>query len=141
MKINPNMIIGSVAGAQIKPQVGAKGAFEDVLKGLESGMVNMPDKVGTQFQMNPINPVKLSAVSASEEAIELLDSYSKAVSDPNLSLKAISPMVDQLEATKLKVDNAASFIADNDPLKGIMNEVSSTLYGEVLRFRRGELIG
>ncbi len=141
MKINPNMIIGSVAGAQIKPQVGAKGAFEDVLKGLESSMVNMPDKLRAQFQMNPISTVKLSAVSASEEAIELLERYSKAVSDPNLNLKAISPMVDQLEATKAKVDNAASFIADNDPLKGIMNEVSSTLYGEVLRFRRGELIG
>jgi hypothetical protein len=91
--------------------------------------------------MNQISPVKLSAVSASEEAIELLESYSRAVSDPNLNLKAISPMVDRLEATRLKVDNAASFIADNDPLKGIMNEVSSTLYGEVLRFRRGELIG
>ena len=141
MKINPNMIIGSVAGAQIKPQVGAKGAFEDVLKGLESSTVNMQGKVGAQFQMNPISTVKLSAVSASEEAIELLERYSMAVSDPNLNLKAISPMVDQLEATKAKVDNAASFIADNDPLKGIMNEVSSTLYGEVLRFRRGELIG
>ena len=141
MKINPNMIIGSVAGTQIKPQGGTKGVFEDVLKGLEVGAVNMPETVGGQFQMNHISPVKLNAVSASEEAIELLDSYSKAVSDPNLNLKAIAPMVDQLEATRLKVDNAASFIADNDPLKGIMNEVSSTLYGEVLRFRRGELIG
>jgi hypothetical protein len=141
MKINPNMIIGSVAGAQIKPQVGVKGAFEDVLKGLESSTVNMQGKIGAQFQMTQVSPVKLSAVSASEEAIELLERYSKAVSDPNLNLKAISPMVDQLEATKAKVDNAASFIADNDPLKGIMNEVSSTLYGEVLRFRRGELIG
>jgi hypothetical protein len=141
MKINPNMTIGSVSGSQIKPQGGVNGVFEDLLKGIETGSVNKSDSVGTQFQMNPVNPVKLSAVSASEEAIELLDSYSKAVSDPNLNLKVIAPMVDQLEATKAKVDNAASFIADNDPLKGIMNEVSSTLYGEVLRFRRGELIG
>jgi hypothetical protein len=82
--------------------------------------------------MTPVSSVKLSAVSAGEEALELLESYSLALADPNLNLKAISPMVDRLEAMKNKVDNASSFIADNDPLKGIMNEVSSTLYGEVL---------
>jgi len=141
MKINPNMTIGAVTGSQTKPQGGTKGVFEDLLKGIETGSVNKAGLVGTQFQMNAVSPVKLSAVSASEEAIELLDNYSKALSDPNLNLKAISPMVAQLDAMKAKVDNAASFIADNDPLKGIMNEVSSTLYGEVLRFRRGELIG
>jgi hypothetical protein len=141
MKINPNMTIGSVSGSQTKPQGGVGGVFEDLLKGIETGSVNRSDSVATQFQMNPVSPVKLSAVSASEEAIELLDRYSKAVSDPNVNLKAISPMVDQLDAMKAKVDNATSFIADNDPLKGIMKEVSSTLYGEVLRFRRGELIG
>jgi hypothetical protein len=141
MKINPNMTIGSVPGTQTKHQGGVSGVFEDLLKGIETGSVNKSDSVATQFQMNAVSPVKLSAVSASEEAIELLDRYSKAVSDPNVNLKAISPMVSQLDAMKAKVDNAASFIADNDPLKGIMNEVSSALYGEVLRFRRGELIG
>jgi hypothetical protein len=139
MKINPNMTIGSVSGTQTKPQGGVGGVFEDLLKGIESGPVKKSDKIGAQYQVNAVSPVKLSAVSASEEAIELLDRYSKAVSDPNVNLKALSPMVDQLDAMKAKVDNAASFIADNDPLKGIMNEVSSTLYGEVLRFRRGEL--
>jgi len=141
MKINPNMIIGSVAGAQVKPQGSAKGGFDDILKGMESGSVNTHGMVGAQFQVSPVNPVKLSAVSTGEEAIELLDRYSKAVADPNLSLKAISPLVNELEAMKDKVDNAASFIADGDPLKGILNDVSSTLYGEVLHFRRGELIG
>lgn len=141
MKINPNMIIGSVAGTQAKPQGSAKGGFEDLLKGLETEAVNSAGRIGAQFQMPSISPAKLSAVSTSEDALELLEKYSQAVADPNLNLKVISPMVDQLEAMKNKVDNAASFIADNDPLKGIMNEVSSTIYGEVLRFRRGELIG
>jgi hypothetical protein len=50
-------------------------------------------------------------------------------------------MVDDLDAMREKLIAAGAFIADDDPLKGIMNEVSSALYGEVLRFRRGELIG
>jgi hypothetical protein len=103
--------------------------------------MNKTGMVEAQYQTVPVSPQKLSAVSTGEEAIDLLDTYSKAVSDPNVDLKTISSMVDQLDTMKSKVDNAASFIADNDPLKGIMNEVSSTLYGEVLRFRRGELIG
>jgi hypothetical protein len=139
MKINPNMTIGSVPGSQTKPQGGVEGVFEDLLKGIETGSMNKTGLVGMPYQVNTVSPVKIKAMSASEEAIELLDRYSKALSDPNVNLKAISPMVDQLDAMKSKVDNAASFIADNDPLKGIMKEVSSTLYGEVLRFKRGEL--
>jgi flagellin-like hook-associated protein FlgL len=141
MKIHPDMTIGSVAGTQAKTQAGAKGAFEDVLKGLETDSAAKASVTGAQFQAFSVSPQKLSALSAGEEAIELLDSYAKAVSDPGVTLKTLSSKVDELDAMRLKVENAASFIADNDPLKGIMNEVSSTLYGEVLRFRRGELIG
>jgi len=141
MKINPNMTIGSVALTHVKSAPGAKGAFEDVLKGLESDSVGKPGMVGAQYQAAPISPQKLNAVSTSEEAVDLLEKYAKAVSDPNVNLKEISSLVNQVDAMKSKVDDAASFVADNDPLKGIMNEVSSTLLGEVLRFRRGELIG
>ena len=82
MKINPNMTIGSVSGSQIKPQGGVNGVFEDLLKGIETGSVNKSDSVGTQFQMNPVNPVKLSAVSASEEAIELFKGRIRPESQP-----------------------------------------------------------
>jgi len=61
--------------------------------------------------------------------------------DPASNLKAIAPMVDELDAMRQKVVEAGSSIANDDPLKGILNEVSSALYGEVLRFQRGELIG
>jgi hypothetical protein len=50
-------------------------------------------------------------------------------------------MVDELDGMRQKIIQSGSFIADDDPLKGIMNEVCSSLYGEVLRFKRGELIG
>jgi len=46
-----------------------------------------------------------------------------------------------MESMKARLDGAASFLSDDDPLKGIMTEVSTALYGEVLRFRRGDLTG
>jgi hypothetical protein len=141
MKIDPNMAIGSVTGTQVKPQGGAKGAFEEVLKGLETGSAPKLEKVSTLMPTTFLNPQKLNALSLSEEALDLLERYSQAVSDPSLNLKSIAPMVDELDGMRQKVIQSGSFIADDDPLKGIMNEVSSALYGEVLRFKRGELIG
>ena len=141
MKIDPNMIIGTVVPETVKRVSGTGGAFEDVLKGLEADTTAMPDKVHAQFQQVAVSPQKLTALSTSEDALELLGRYSQAVSDPQMSLKGLAPMVDELESMKSRLDSASSFISDNDPLKGILSEVSSTLYGEVLRFRRGDLIG
>jgi hypothetical protein len=141
MKIDPNKIIGSVVPGAVRPSAGAGGAFENVLKGVETGAVAKPVNIQTPFQQFSVSPVKLSAVGASEEALELLVRYSRAVSDPQVSLKGLAPMVEELESMRTRVEGAASFISDDDPLKGIMKELSSSLYGEVLRFRRGDLIG
>jgi len=143
MKIDPKMAIGSLTGTQVKPKNGIAGGFDEVLKGLET---DTAAKGATQtgaaaMPFGPVSPQKLNALTASEDALELLTKYSQAVVDPNVSLKSLEPMVNDLEAMREKVNQASSFISDNDPLKGIMNDVSSALYGEVLKFRRGELIG
>ena len=141
MKIDPNMIIGAVVPEAAKPAAGTRGAFEDVLKGLEADTPARTGKVHAHFQQASMSPQKLTAVGASEDALDLLERYSRAVNDPQVSLKGLAPMVDELETMKARLEGAASFISDNDPLRGIMNELSSALYGEVLRFRRGDLIG
>jgi hypothetical protein len=141
MKIDPNMTIGSITGNQVITPRGARGAFEDVLKGLEKDAAPKPGKVGAPMPTSFISPQKLKALSLSEEALDLLDKYAQAVSNPAMNLKSIAPMVDDLDAMREKLIQAGTFIADDDPLKGIMNEVSSALYGEILRFKRGELIG
>jgi hypothetical protein len=142
MKIDPNMAIGSVGGTQVKPKTGLTGGFDEVLKGLETDTATKEaSKAGAPMLYGPVNPQKMNALNTSEDALELLEKYSQAVSNPNMNLKTLEPMVNELETMRDKVVQAGSFIADNDPLKGIMNDVSSTLYGEVAKFRRGELIG
>lgn len=143
MKIDPKMAIGSLTGNQVRQKNGTAGGFDDLLKGLETDTaVKGASQAGAAVMpFGPVNPQKLNALTASEDALELLTKYSQAVADPNVSLKSLEPMVNDLEAMREKVNQAGSFIADNDPLKGIMNDVGSALYGEVLKFRRGELIG
>ena len=141
MKIDPSMIIGAVVPEAARPAAGSRAAFEDVLKGLEGETAARTGKVPGQFQQMSISPQKITALSASEEALDLLDRYSRSVSDPLTTLKGFAPLVDEMESMKARLDGAASFLSDDDPLKGIMTEVSSVLYGEVLRFRRGDLSG
>jgi hypothetical protein len=142
MKIDPKMAIGSLTGNQVKPKTGITGGFDEVLKGLETDTAAKgATQAGATIPFGSVNPQKLNALTTSEDALELLTKYSQAVSNPNMSLKSLEPMVNELDAMREKVNQAGSFIADNDPLKGIMNDVSTALYGEVLKFRRGELIG
>jgi hypothetical protein len=141
MKIDPNLAIGSAAGVQVRQKNSLTGGFEDVLKGMETSAAQKSGAAGSPLSFGSINPQKLNALSTSEEALDLLERYSQAVSNPGVNLKSLEPMVNELEVMREKVQQASSFIGDNDPLKGIMNEVGSALYGEVLRFKRGELIG
>jgi hypothetical protein len=141
MKIDPNMVIGSVIPAAPKASPGAKGSFEGVLQGLEAGTVQKAGGVHAGFQQTPISPQKLQAVGVSEEALDLMERYSRAVADPAVTPRALAPMVDEMEAIRSRVDEASTFLSEDDPLRAVMKDVSSALYGEVLRFQRGELNG
>ena len=50
-------------------------------------------------------------------------------------------MVDEMGSLCSSVAQARSFLSDNDPLKEIMDDVESALSGEIMRFKRGDLIG
>ena len=142
MKIDPNLIIGAVTGKSpaVKP-TGGLGNFEDILMGVQKTDTKEAVSVQSIPQMSQLNPCKVSALTMSEQAIDMLDEYSKALMDPNCNLKSFAPLVDDLDGMKTKLLEASSFLSDDDPLKGIMNDTASTLLGEVMRFKRGDLTG
>jgi len=142
MKIDPNMLIGAVVPNKTQAGPGtAPGGFEDILKGIQDAGAKEVSPLAAMPQINSINPLKVEVLTMSEQAIDMLDTYSKALVDPANTLRSIAPMVDELDAMRSKLNDAASFLADDDPLKGIVDEVSQTMSGEILRFRRGDLIG
>ncbi len=142
MKIDPNLIIGAVTGKSpgIRPTAGS-GNFEDILSGVQKADTKETPSVQSMQQMSQLNPCKVTALTMSEEAIDMLDAYSKALLDPDCNLKSLAPMVDDLDGMQTKLLEASSFLSDDDPLKGIMSETASTLLGEVMRFKRGDLTG
>lgn len=143
MKIDPNLIIGAVAGKMTETRQAPVGGalFEDVLQGVQETGVKEASRVQAAYPIDLVNPQKIGALSLSEQALDMLDAYSKGLADPSLSLKSIEPMVEDLSRMSSELSNAGSFLSDADPLKGIIDEVASTVNSEVMRFRRGDLLG
>jgi hypothetical protein len=143
MKIDPNMIIGSVTGkiSGSRNTAGNEGAFENILNEVGNSAGKETQNVQASYPVDQLNPQKINALSLSEQALDLLDTYSKGLADPKISLKTLEPMVEDLSQMRSSVLNAGSFLSDDDPLKGIMNDVASSLNSEVMRFRRGDLTG
>jgi len=142
MKIDPNLIIGAVTGkSPVSRPTGGSGNFEDILIGVQKTDTKEAASIQPIPQMNQLNPYKVNALTFSEQAIDMLDTYSKALIDPSFNLKSLAPMVEDLDGMRSKLLDAGSFISDDDPLRGIINDTASTLSGEVMRFRRGDLTG
>jgi hypothetical protein len=143
MKIDPNVIIGAVTGKATGGKGAAGGAnlFEDILNGVQKTGNTQTQGVNPMYPVDPVSPQKIRCLSVSEQAMGRLDAYSKSLLDPGMSLKDIAPMVEELGQLRTAVLDAGSFLSDSDPLKGIMNEVASTINTEVLRFKRGDLTG
>lgn len=143
MKIDPNMVIGSVTGKVpgSKQTAGDGSAFEDILNEVGNTAAKEVRNVQATCPVEQLNPQKVNALSLSEQALDMLDAYSKGLASPDVSLKNLAPMVEDLSRMHSSVLDAGSFLSDDDPLKGIMNDVASTLNSEVMRFRRGDLTG
>lgn len=139
MKIDPHLTIGGM-----NPQVPAKttakkGAFEEVLSGIEQP-AKPEATLPPAMMVSPVSPYKLKALSISEQAIEQLDGYAKALADPSRTLKSIEPLVNDLAGLKPGLDEAAGALNDDDPLKGILQDTGATIDSAVLRFARGDLL-
>ncbi len=143
MKIDPNMLIGTVTGKRPGTETPAAGgpAFEDILKDVQKAEGPGVHHLQSIPGLDQPSPQKFNALSVSEQALDMLDTYARALADPRRSLTEIAPMVDEMSSLCSEVAQARSFLSENDPLKGIMGDVESALNGELMRFRRGDLIG
>ncbi|MEA3223739.1 MAG: hypothetical protein U9P49_11330 [Thermodesulfobacteriota bacterium] len=145
MKIDPNMIIGKTTG-QVSHQrhISSGVKFEDILqreKITSTENISRATSPGVTDMAGPLQADKIKGLSFSEQALDLLDKYNKLLADPDVTLRMIAPIVDEMNTMGERLEKASSLLSTDKSLKGIMNDIASTIRSEGIRFNRGDLIG
>ena len=69
--------------------------------------------------------------------LDLLDDYRRKLQDPQVSLKAVDPVINRLETEKEYLKPVLETLADGDELKEILNNVLITASLEIINYRQG----
>ena len=75
-----------------------------------------------------------------EQFFNLLESYTKALSDPKKNLRDIAPLIKSIESEKEKLAGLGESLPDGDILKDIVNQAAILANVEVLKFNRGDYL-
>ena len=75
-----------------------------------------------------------------EQLLDLLESYSEALSDPKKNLRELSPMVKLLEREQNNLEELGKNLSDDDMLQNILKQAVILSQVEVSRFNRGDYL-
>ncbi len=97
---------------------------------------------GETVETSPQSPIptklRLTGVSLSENAINMLESYSKALGDLHLNSEDLAPLIDALEGDTTALLDIKEQIPANDPLAQLIDRVATISYLETEKYRRGD---
>jgi hypothetical protein len=93
------------------------------------------------IQLNMLSPAKnQSMIERVENLLNLLDEYQQKLKDPQIPLKEIDPVVQQMEKEKENLTPALDSMAEGGRLKDILNQALVTSSLESIKFNRGDYI-
>ncbi|MCD6570930.1 MAG: hypothetical protein J7L53_09535 [Deltaproteobacteria bacterium] len=145
MKIDPNMIIGKTLGQTSHQKHVSGGAkFEDILQRIEDASGKDISRIsphGITDMISPPQADKIKSLSISEQALDILDKYNKLLTNPDITLKSLAPIVDDMKIMGKQLNEVSLSLPSDDSLKEIVNDIVSAIDSEVIRFNRGDLIG
>lgn len=76
-----------------------------------------------------------------ETLLKLLDSYSAKLEDPNIPLKQIAPILEEINTSASRLLNATQQLTgDTEELKTIATQTIATAQTEYLKFQRGDYL-
>jgi hypothetical protein len=79
-------------------------------------------------------------VQATEKTLDLLERYQEALSDPQVSLKKVYPLVQSLRQEVQEINRWTDHLPPSDPLRKIMGEIGVLSSVEVEKFNRGDYV-
>jgi len=90
----------------------------------------------TQFDI--LSKAENPAIGQVENYLNILDEYQEKLGNPDVPLKELSPLLDQMNAENGQLSSALDSLSDEDELKGIVNETLILSSLETIKFNRGD---
>ena len=106
---------------------------------LDHSVISIPP-VNLAPELLETSALRSQGASAAEKTLDLLDQYQKAIADPKVSLKEISPLVQSLSEEIKGLTQWTEKLPSSDPLQKITAEVGILSSVEVEKFNRGDYI-
>ena len=164
MKIQDDKSIKQVLKPEVHKTSGGKGDnFKNILSDVQSKIEESRDKqplrIDTLEKPHPnlqsasalerlhagsfntaLTSNEESKVKKVEQLLDLLESYTEALSDPKKNLREVSPLVRLLEREQNNLEELGKNLADGDMLQDIVTQAVILSQVEVSRFNRGDYL-
>lgn len=143
------MIINPLTGQRIpdkksadKSKATTSSAFFDLLTDQLMPPVSPAATTGTNATNRAEGQIpvelRLAGLSTSENTIDLLDSFSKALNNLRLSTTDLLPLIEALEGDTTTLLDIKEQLPHNDPLAQLIDRVTTISVIEAEKFRRGD---
>lgn len=82
--------------------------------------------------------LRFQGISLSEETINLLETYSKALANLNLDINDLVPIIEAMEGDTTALLDIKEQLDPSDPLAQLIDHVTTISYIEAEKYRRGD---
>ena len=89
-------------------------------------------------QFDLLSKVESPTIDQVENYLNILSEYQEKLGNPDVSLKELSPLLDQMNEEKGKLSSALDSLPNEDGLKEIANETLIISSLETIKFNRGD---
>ena len=145
---NPEILVGECAVKGNKRSETDGSEFSAILEESLEDMAGTGDisskdgqvQVGgiSRSQLDIFGKVETSAVDQVENYLNILSDYQEKLGNPDVTLKELSPLVEQMTQEEERLTSILDGLPENDSLKEIANETLVLSSLESIKFNRGD---
>lgn len=88
----------------------------------------------------PVSPDSQITIERIENLIDLLDQYRRKLADPQINLKQMDPIINEIARENDHLAPAAGTLSDDNELQDILNRIRVTASLEIAKFYRGDYL-
>ena len=123
--------------------------FKNILKESVENSTKSPSKLQPSTLMDPVSAIRFNPLAPQDKNItveridnllNLLDNYRQQLSDPQVTLRTLEPVVNTIAKEKDHLSGLLDSLPNEDGLKHILNQTLITASLEVIKFNKGDYI-